>query len=107
MNKIIFFIDGFNLYHSLDANPNYHKYKWLDLAKLSSLFTTKKDKLVDIYYFTALATWNTAKANRHKIFIKAQELMGVKIVYGEFKIRDKRCRKCHQFYEIPEENKRM
>jgi hypothetical protein len=44
-NRVIFFIDGFNLYHALDVNLNYHKYKWLDLSKLASLFLTRREKV--------------------------------------------------------------
>ena len=40
---------------------------------------------------------------RHKVFIKAQESVGVKIVYGQFKKRAKKCGICHQTYETYEE----
>jgi hypothetical protein len=35
MDRIVFFIDGFNLYHALIANNHkYAAYKWLNLEKL-------------------------------------------------------------------------
>lgn len=101
MSKIVFFVDGFNLYHALDHFPSgpdhsrYHKYKWLSLAKLASLYVTKKDRIEEILYFTTLATWDPAKVARHKTFIKAQENEGVTVVYGEFKRKEKRCPLCH------------
>jgi uncharacterized LabA/DUF88 family protein len=100
--KAIFFIDGFNLYHSL-LDKRFNKYKWLDLSSLASKFITKNEVIENIYYFTALTTWSPKKVNRHKAFIRAQELNNVKIVYGEFKKKDKKCAKCHQVYSTFEE----
>ena len=89
--KVIIFIDGFNLYHVINAHRNYHKYKWLNLNKLANLYITKNEKIVEILYFTALATWNQSKVKKHKLFIKANELNGIRTIYGEFKKRDKYC----------------
>jgi uncharacterized LabA/DUF88 family protein len=102
MKKIIFFIDGFNLYHAI-ANQEYQKYKWLDLDQLANHFINRFEKIETIYYFTALTHWNQDKVKRHNLYIKAQEAVGVKTVYGEFKKKTKRCRICHQVYETYEE----
>jgi hypothetical protein len=63
--KVIVFIDGFNLYHVIKVNPEYRKYKWLDLSKLATLYITKNEIIIDILYFTALATWNPNKVKKH------------------------------------------
>ena len=57
--KVIVFIDGFDLYHAIDANPKYHKYKWLVLNKLANLYTTKNEKIVGFL---------TIKSNRRTFF---------------------------------------
>ena len=101
--NVIVFIDGFNLYHAIHAFPRYHKYKWLDLSKLANLYTTKNEEIVDILYFTALATWNQNKVKKHKLFIKANELNGVNVIFGEFKKRDKFCNLCKRKYQTFEE----
>ena len=103
MNRVIFLVDGFNLYHSI--KENFPKYKWLDLHKLCQSFVYPNDDLRDVYYFTALAFWNKSKQMRHKIFIRALQSKGIKIVYGEFKIRDKKCRICHKSYTTAEEKR--
>lgn len=103
MNRITFFIDGFNLYHSLANNQQYRKYKWLNLYKLAEKFITKNDKIENIYYFTALATWDLNKVQRHKIYVKALESQNIKVVYGKFKRKDKTCRLCHRTYHTFEE----
>jgi uncharacterized LabA/DUF88 family protein len=109
MAKIAFFVDGFNLYHSLDyftSGPNplqYRRYKWLNLYKFASLFVGKLDTLGEVLLFTALATWDPAKVARHKLFIKANESVGVSVVYGEFKRKEKRCLLCKKRYPSFEE----
>ena len=45
MERVIFFVDGFNLYHALHRKQQYHKYKWLNLSKLANYFITKKTKV--------------------------------------------------------------
>jgi len=103
MRQIIFFIDGFNVYHALEENPQYHRYKWLDFSKLAKCFITKKDIIADILYFTAYADWDPAKKARHKVLIEALRMKKVNIVFGKFKYRDKKCRLCGGTYQIPEE----
>lgn len=107
--KAVFLIDGFNFYHSL-VNPKFRprlaKYKWVNLSKLCALFLQPQDKLKDIYYFTALCSWNQNKSDRHKIFIQALENTGVKVVMGKFKEVTKRCRgTCKQEFKTHEEKR--
>lgn len=85
MNRVSFFIDGFNVFHALDCNKSYYKYKWLDYSALARCFTTSKDTIADIYYFTAYAEWEPAKKVRHQLLIRALTMQGVKIVFGKFK----------------------
>jgi uncharacterized LabA/DUF88 family protein len=109
MAKIVFFVDGFNLYHALDyfqTGPDhfqYRKYKWLNLQKLASLFVGRLDSLQEVLLFTAFATWDSAKVARHKLFVRANESAGVSVVYGEFKRKEKRCSLCHRRYPSFEE----
>lgn len=103
MNRIIFLIDGFNFYHAIADNAKYRKYKWVDFSKLARCYITKNDSLKGIYYFTALAAWLPDSYRRHKIFIRALELKGTKVVYGEFKRKDKLCNLCKKRYQTYEE----
>ncbi len=109
MSRIMFLVDGFNLYHALDYSPSdknprrYKKYLWLSLAKLAQSYVTKTDTIEGVFYFTTLAMWDTGKVARHKLFIKANEVEGVEVVYGEFKRKEKRCPKCHQNFWTVEE----
>jgi len=103
MKRVVVFIDGFNIYHAIDCNPEWHVYKWLDFAKLAMLFVPKTEKIEEILYFTALATWMPEKMARHRVFIKAIELQGVNSIYGVFKVRDKFCNNCEEWYTAHEE----
>jgi uncharacterized LabA/DUF88 family protein len=109
MSRVAFLIDGFNLFHALDHSPNtpnpkrYHKYKWLNLARLANAYVTARDTIAGVYYFTTLATWDAGKVTRHQLFIRANEMEGVQVVYGEFKRKQKRCPLCHKVYPTVEE----
>lgn len=104
MKKSIFFIDGFNLYHSLN-NLKYFQYKWLDVKKFCSSLLTKEEVLQDVYFFTAYATWNEKKVIRHKILLKALKSTGVKIVYGRFQEKTILCKNCNTEFTKYEEKK--
>jgi len=104
MARVSFFIDGFNLYHALnDNNKHLRQFNWLNLRKLAELYLRKQDSLSDVFYFTALATWDTDKVQRQKLFIRAQESFGVKTVYGEFRSIFRRCHICGKTYSTFEE----
>jgi uncharacterized LabA/DUF88 family protein len=103
MAKVYVLVDGFNLYHALDTNPIYHRFKWLSLTKLSKCFILGSDHLEGVEYFTTLATWDPAKVVRHRLFIKANEAEGVKVTYGEFKRKQRKCPECSKLIRTFEE----
>lgn len=103
MNRVVIFVDGFNLYHALDGIDTYHKYKWLNLEKFAKCFISPKDNIIDIFYFTSYVTWNPTKLAKHQLYVKALQLVGVKPVFGVFRMKDVTCRICHKHYQIPEE----
>lgn len=103
MKRVAVFIDGFNIYHAIDSNPEWNTHKWLNFTRLAELFVPRTERIEVILYFTALATWLPDKMARHRVFIRAVELQGVNTVYGMFKIRDKFCPNCKTRYEAHEE----
>lgn len=105
MARVSFFIDGFNLYHSLTENSSFHKYKWLNLEKLSRVLIPKNDNLVDVFYFTAYASWDPIREAKHRIYVNALRTVNVKPIFGEFRRRDKHCPNCRRAY-IGREEKR-
>lgn len=117
--RVIAFVDGFNLYHALDAsveqgrNENgtrkYHKpyarYKWLDLQKICQCFLTQNEELSAVYYFTALTTWSEEKMRRHGLYIHALESLGIHTIYGAFKEKDVFCTHCKKVFVKREEKR--
>lgn len=100
--RVSFFIDGFNLYHSIkDYAPNC---RWLDLHALCSSFLKDEEQIEKIYYFTAIS-WNPTKATKHKIYIRALRTKGVIPVYGKFKSVKKHCNLCNHEYDTHEEKR--
>jgi uncharacterized LabA/DUF88 family protein len=105
MNRTVFLIDGFNLYHStreaskdLGGKPT----KWLNIDALcrSYLYAISKDAdLRGIYYFSALAKHLNAvdpgKVQRHEEFIECLEDTGVEVKLAKFKRKpDRFCARC-------------
>ena len=103
MNKIIFLVDGFNLYHSilrLNRDTGYCT-KWLDLASLCKSYIHlfgKDAELQSIYYFSAIPYYlsprNPKKIQRHKTYISCLKSSGIEIVLGRFKQKDVFCDQC-------------
>ena len=101
-NRVVAFIDGFNLYHSVcQAEKDLHaSVKWLDLPALCSAhmyIIGPTAKLNHIEYFTAYAhhlhNQDPEKIVRHKAFVRALSARDVAIREGHFKqktVRDTR-----------------
>lgn len=87
--RVIAFVDGFNLYHSMDNNTALHRYKWLNLHELISQFLPSTETLQETRYFTAYATWNPQKVGRHKHYVTLLERFGVRAIFGQFIEKDK------------------
>lgn len=104
MNKVIFLIDGFNIYHSILQlkRQTGHSVKWLDLSSLctSYLYLFGKDsKLESIHYFSALPYYlspkNPRKIERHRDYIDCLQSSGINVELGRFKEKEIICKKCH------------
>lgn len=112
-----FFIDGFNLYHSLQEahkvsgrNP-----RWLDVASLCRASLPRLQgqgqfpamSLGTVEYFTAYAHHADEPGNpvvaRHQTYLAALQPSGVTIHLGRFKRRYKTCKKCRQTFLTHEE----
>lgn len=105
--RTIVFVDGFNLYHSLDAKPEYHKYKRLNIRGLATSFLTRSHEIVDTYFFTALPTWHpdTGKIERHRKLVEVYSDMGIKVRWGVFRQTVRECKICQSSYIAHEEKR--
>jgi len=72
---------------------------------LAQCFIGPKDKITEIFYFTAFVTWNQAKLTRHQNYVKALRFNNIKIVLGAFRRVDRICQKCNKQYRTFEEKR--
>jgi hypothetical protein len=115
MVRVVFLVDGFNLYHSvLDAEKQLHqRLHWLDIAgmcgaQLSSIGqTVGRCEVGDIYYFSALAhhveSSRPGTVKRHQTYLWALKSTGVHVELAQFKEKDRWCPLCHRSSKSHEE----
>lgn len=109
MIRVVCYIDGFNVYHSIDnlsratrGKKNY--LKWLDLHKLMHVFTDPAvHQIKEIKYFSAYATWMASAYARHQVYVQALEHTGVNVILGQFKEKDIYCKLCKGTFKGHEE----
>lgn len=93
--RAMFFVDGFNLYHSIERvqkNEPPTQLKWLDLTALAKAHVYAAgphDVVVGVHYFTAyaehLALTDPDKISRHRTYVRALTATGVVHHLGHFK----------------------
>lgn len=105
LSRVIAFIDGFNLYHSINDLRIPHL-KWVNLWQLAEAFVRpKSQKLVRVYYFSAYAHWMPAKEKRHRTYVRALEAVEVTPIMASFKDKDRKCPRCGHEWTGHEEKK--
>jgi uncharacterized LabA/DUF88 family protein len=102
--RAAFYVDGFNLYHSIKDLKD-DKLKWLSLNSLANSLIPKQDEhVVLIKYFSALAhKRGLDSVKRHEAYLAALKSEGVSCIMGRFKGQPRRCRACGSTWNHPEE----
>ncbi|MBR5915968.1 MAG: NYN domain-containing protein [Spirochaetia bacterium] len=103
ITRVAFFIDGFNLYHSLkEYAPDC---RWLNLRKLCETYINpQKEYITDIYYFSALATHKSVdNIYKHQKYIARLKAENIIPILGKFKRKDKICPVCKSAFISHEE----
>lgn len=83
MSRVCCYVDGFNVYHAIDALGR-PELKWLSLMALAKSFLGKIDSMISVTYFTAAMRWNPEKAQRHREYIAALAASGVEVIESRF-----------------------
>jgi len=103
MERVITYIDGFNLYFGL-KRKNWKRYYWLNIKKLASNLITPDQKLIYTKYFTARISFPPEKVKRQSTFIEAIETLNdLSIYYGKYQMNTQECRRCGNIWPIPNE----
>lgn len=106
MQRVIVYIDGFNLYFGLKAK-GWKRLYWLDLHRLSQNLLKPGQQLVAVKYFTARISANSNDPNKHKrqaTFLEAVEsLPNTTIFYGHYLSKQRKCFSCGAIWDSHEE----
>ena len=90
MDRVIVYIDGFNLYFGI-IERCWHRYLWLDLHALSKRLLKPTQALIATKYFTARVRADKAKNSRQSTYLQAMETLGgVDVHYGRYQKKTKR-----------------
>ena len=106
MSQIAVNVDGFNLYHGL-RDRGWRRYYWLDLRTLATKLLAPHQRLAVVHYFTARVMTEPAdprKPNRQAAYLEASAtLPDVRIHFGRYARRWRRCRACGARWHTYEE----
>ena len=103
-NRVIAYIDGFNLYFGLKSK-GWRCYYWLNLFLLCQQLVKSPQHLIQVKYFTSRITKASPdKSKRQSTYIEAlQTVPNIKIFYGKYVWSPSVCKSCGYSYEVPEE----
>lgn len=97
MNRVISYIDGFNLYFGL-KHKGWKRYYWLDVQALSASLLKDYQTLQVTHYFTArirLAGNNQADQDRQNDYLDALATCdNLQIHHGHYLKKTRECRRC-------------
>ena len=98
MDKVIAYIDGYNLYYGL-RDQGRKRFYWLNLQKLAEQFLKPNQTLVETKYFTTIVKYPDDKRRRQQVFLEAlQTLPNLSIFYGHFLSDPVTCHQCGHTY---------
>jgi len=98
MDKVIAYIDGYNLYYGL-RDQGWKRFYWLNLQKLAEQFLKPNQTLVETKYFTTIVKYPDDKRRRQQVFLEAlQTLPNLSIFYGHFLSDPVTCHQCGHTY---------
>lgn len=101
-NRVIVYIDGFNLYFGM-LDAGFENCKWLNIKSLIDSYLTHNQQLITIKYFTSRITNSPSKQKRQTIYLEALESTGVEIIYGLYKAKNIECENCGHNWSISNE----
>lgn len=98
MQRVIAYIDGFNLYYGL-REKGWKKYYWLNLRQVALHLLKPQQILTATRYFTSIVTRPPDKHRRQATFLEALDTLPDFHVYHGHYLTDRvTCRKCGHTY---------
>lgn len=100
--RVGWYIDGFNLYHAVDA-LNEPALKWLNVHSLAASYLRPNQTLERVVFSTAYNTWDAGKRERHIHYVNALRAVGVEVILARFDKVKKYCRRYERYCRFNEE----
>jgi uncharacterized LabA/DUF88 family protein len=101
--RVIAYIDGFNLYFGL-KDKGWKRLYWLDVASLAKNLLRADQKLEAVRYFTARISRPSSKQRRQNAFLEATAELGkCTMHYGQYLDKQRDCPRCTYSYDVSEE----
>jgi uncharacterized LabA/DUF88 family protein len=103
MERVITYIDGFNLYFGLKSS-RWQRYYWLNLQFLSQNMLHQDQALECVKYFTARIIDPPDKQKRQNTYLEALGTLNeFRIYYGKYQLNPRQCRNCGFEEKVPNE----
>lgn len=103
MERVITYIDGFNLYFGLKSQK-WQRYYWLNLSVLATNLMKPYQKHLSLKYFSSRIVKPLGKHQRQLVYLEALEtLPDITIYYGKYQHNPHTCPSCGFIETIPNE----
>jgi len=103
MERVIAYVDGFNLYFGLKSK-GWRRYYWLNIQMLAQNLLKPNQRLLLTKYFTARIAGPPDKEKRQSTYIEALETLSeFQIFYGKYQLNPRQCSNCGFQDEVPNE----
>ena len=103
MERVIAYIDGYNLYYGL-RSKHWRRYYWLNLQQMAGRLLKPTQTLQRTKYFTARVSDPPDKVKRQNTFLEAlSTLSDFDVFYGHFLEETITCRNCGHTYKTHHE----
>lgn len=93
MERVIVYVDGFNLYFGM-MEAGFSYCRWLNVKALAQNLLQNNQQLTEVKYFTARVSNNPDKQKRQSTYLDALYNEGVKIIYGQYQNNNLECHRC-------------
>jgi len=103
MERVIAYVDGFNLYFGL-RSKGWRRYYWLNIQMLAQNLLKPNQRLLLTKYLTARIAGPPDKAQRQSVYIEALNTLGeFQVFYGKYQLNPRQCSQCGFQEEVPNE----
>jgi len=98
MERVIAYVDGYNLYYGL-RSKGWKRFYWLNIQQLIQQLLKPDQTLSGVKYFTTVVNQPEDRRRRQQTFLDAlHTLRDFQIFYGQFLAETIKCRNCGHTY---------